>query len=166
MPRSSEHLAPELRAPCALAPSPRRRYSDAAARAGISFLLFLDLRLCQFHGFVPFFGLLNWRGIGREHLPRSRPSEVPRLILPDGRGIPARGLLSVVRLSKIESPEGLGAGSGLGFPLRPEPHAPSTIVGKRRGAFGNSDRPWPPKGRLRPIFTGAREVFRLFSSCR
>ena len=59
-----------------------------------------------------------------------------------------------------------GTCSGLGYPLRPEQHVPSIIVGKRRGASRNSGRPEPPKGRLRPMFTGAREVFRLFSSCR
>ena len=64
------------------------------------------------------------------------------------------------------NPEGFGTCDQLGSPMRWPQHVPSIIVGKRRGAFGNSDRPEPPKGRLRPMFTGTREVFRLFSSCR
>ena len=66
---------------------------------------------------------------------------------------------------KDQGPEGPGAGSGLGFPLRPEPHAPSITVGNIRVmADGNAilHRAPRPGARTRRSSTeGIKKAHRL-----
>ena len=55
------------------------------------------------------------------------------------------------------NPEGLGTDSGLGYPLRPEPHVPSITVGKRRGAETKPHPRQHEKSRFHPMFIGSKE---------
>ena len=64
------------------------------------------------------------------------------------------------------NPEGLGAYDQLGSTWRWPQHVPSIIVGKTGGASEKSAPSNASRALFRPLFTGTREVFQLFSACR